>query len=157
MSLPRITFTRQRPNTLSMTLQFCAVLLLIVSSAGLSLGQFAAKDPGMRSDSSNAGQPLPGLTSDQMRYFSDGQTRFLEVESVNGTITPNAGLGPAFNSNQCFSCHAQPAIGGSSPPVNPQVGVANLNGATNIIPSFISWTAPCARRDSNSSSLRMVR
>jgi cytochrome c peroxidase len=25
------------------------------------------------------------------------------------------GLGPTFNSNSCSSCHAQPALGGSSP------------------------------------------
>jgi len=123
-------------------LQLCAVLLLIASFAGLSLGQFGAKDPGVRAGSSNAGLPLQGLNSDQMAYFTDGQNRFQEVESVTGAITPNTGLGPAFNSNQCSSCHVQPAIGGSSPPVNPQIGVANLNGATNVIPPFITLNGP---------------
>lgn len=129
-------------STIRSTVQFSSVALIIVSSAGLLLGQFEAKDPGVRTGTPNTGQPVAGLTSDQLAYFTDGQTRFLEVESVTGTITPNAGLGPAFNSNQCFSCHAQPAIGGSSPPVNPQVGVANLNGATNAIPSFITLDGP---------------
>jgi CxxC motif-containing protein (DUF1111 family) len=123
-------------------LQLSALLLLIVCSSALTQGQFSAKDPGARPGASNAGMPFQSLNSDQMAYFSDGQQRFLEVESVTGTITPNSGLGPGFNSNQCASCHAQPAIGGSSPAVNPQIGVANLNGATNVIPSFITLDGP---------------
>ena len=47
-------------------------------------------------------------------------------------------------------CHAQPAIGGSSPgqkspqnPVpNPQVALATLDGATNTVPSFITANGP---------------
>jgi hypothetical protein len=33
-------------------------------------------------------------------------------------------------------------MGGSSPATNPQVQVANLNGATNVVPSFITLTGP---------------
>jgi CxxC motif-containing protein (DUF1111 family) len=41
---------------------------------------------------------------------------FETVASVKGTITnePMPGLGPSFNSNSCVSCHAAPAVGGSS-------------------------------------------
>ena len=41
------------------------------------------------------------------------------------------GLGPRFNLDSCGGCHSQPAIGGTSPAVNPQVAVANKNGASN--------------------------
>src|SRR5262249_35896311 len=34
-------------------------------------------------------------------------------------------------------CHAQPATGGTSPSINPQIAVATKNGATNTIPRFI--------------------
>src|SRR5262249_49884858 len=38
--------------------------------------------------------------------------------SVPGT---EEGLGPRFNMTSCASCHAHPAVGGTSPAVNPQV------------------------------------
>jgi CxxC motif-containing protein (DUF1111 family) len=59
----------------------------------------------------------------------------------NHTTTPlqsGSGLGPGFNMNSCAGCHAQPAVGGSSPPINnPQARVFNLDGASNRLPSFI--------------------
>jgi len=48
-------------------------------------------------------------------FFSDGQTRFQQTEAIAN------GLGPRFNLTSCSGCHAQPAIGGSSPASNPQV------------------------------------
>jgi CxxC motif-containing protein (DUF1111 family) len=36
----------------------------------------------------------------------------------------------------------QPAVGGSSPRVNPQIAFATMNGATNTVPSFISLNGP---------------
>src|SRR5262249_55818802 len=48
-----------------------------------------------------------------------------EVASVTGSVPgTEEGLGPRFNLNSCVGCHAQPAAGGSSPSVNPQVSVA---------------------------------
>jgi CxxC motif-containing protein (DUF1111 family) len=115
-------------------------------------GQFRAHDPGPRGGSVGAGQPVAGLTPDQLRYFYDGQSRFAEIDSVSGTLPgeEGRGLGPGFNSNQCLSCHAQPASGGTSPSQNafpfvgpnPQVAVATLDGATNVVPSFITADGP---------------
>jgi CxxC motif-containing protein (DUF1111 family) len=103
-------------------------------------GQNRAHDPGARTGTPGAGNFIAGLTSSQQSYFLDGQSRFQEVESVqNGA---NNGLGPTFNSNSCSSCHAQPAIGGTSPSVNPQIAVANLDGASNTIPPFITLNGP---------------
>ena len=104
----------------------------------------AAKDPGVRAAAAGAGAPLSTLSADQLAFFQDGLTRFNAVDSVGGTITgePDAGLGPTFNSNSCGSCHAQPAIGGTSPSTNPQIAAAADSGATNSIPDFISASGP---------------
>jgi CxxC motif-containing protein (DUF1111 family) len=93
-------------------------------------------DPGVRSGPAGAGTPLKGLTADETAFFQDGQARFLEVEVV--TKGSNNGLGPRFSSNQCFSCHAQPDAGGSSPARNPLFAIASLNGAKNKVPWFIT-------------------
>jgi CxxC motif-containing protein (DUF1111 family) len=45
-------------------------------------------------------------------------------------------MGPVFNADQCFICHFQPAIGGSSPSVNPASVIAHRLGGTNVVPSF---------------------
>src|ERR1700720_1925663 len=84
-------------------------------------------DPGVRGGSAGAGTPLKGLTADETAFFTDGLTRFAEIEVVTGGKAN--GLGPRFNSNQCLSCHSQPAAGGSSPTQNPSIKVATLNGA----------------------------
>jgi CxxC motif-containing protein (DUF1111 family) len=97
-------------------------------------------DPGVRKGSSNAGQPLPRLTASELAFFNDGAARFVEVEAVTGGA--NNGLGPRFNGNQCAQCHAQPAIGGSSPATNPVVGLATLQGAKNTVPWFIYNAGP---------------
>ena len=44
--------------------------------------------------------------------------------------------------NSCSGCHAQPAIGGTSPFTNPQVAVATMDGAQNMLPSFITLHGP---------------
>jgi len=99
-----------------------------------------ATDPGVRGGTAGAGGPLPGLTADETSFFQDGLSRFLEVEAVTGGA--NNGLGPRFNSNQCASCHSQPAFGGTSPPSNPEIPVATLNGAKNTIPWFVVPNGP---------------
>jgi len=124
----------------TMILRSLSALILILAFVFVVQGQNAAKDPGPRTGSPGAGNFIAGLTSSQQAYFTDGQTRFQEVETVqNGK---NNGLGPTFNSNSCSSCHAQPAFGGTSPSVNPQIAVANLDGAANTIPSFITLNGP---------------
>ena len=45
-------------------------------------------------------------------------------------------MGPVFNADQCFICHSQPAIGGSSPAVNPANVIAHRLGGTNTVPDF---------------------
>src|ERR1700674_1332685 len=97
-------------------------------------------DPGVRGGAAGAGAPLKGLTADENDFFGDGLVRFADNEVVSGG--KNNGLGPRFNSNQCLSCHSQPASGGSSPARNPSIGVATLNGAKNVVPWFIAQNGP---------------
>jgi len=90
--------------------------------------------------SPGAGNPLNGLRADENAFFLDGQARFAEIEVV--AKGSNNGLGPRFNSNQCFSCHSQPSMGGSSPAKNPLPEVAVLDGAKNGLPWFIVPDGP---------------
>jgi CxxC motif-containing protein (DUF1111 family) len=103
----------------------------------------AASDPGVRTGTPGAGQPLAGLTTGQLGYFNQGLAAFQEVIFVqNPPPGGDAGLGPRFNSDSCVSCHAAPAVGGSSPPVNLQIAAATAMGASNHIPLFIKPNGP---------------
>src|SRR5262249_35288049 len=90
------------------------------------------------------------LGANELQFFNQASEIFAEMDSVKGTIEPGKGLGPAFNGNSCAMCHAQPAMGGSSPgstspqnpTANPQVALATLDGATNSVPSFITSSGP---------------
>jgi CxxC motif-containing protein (DUF1111 family) len=95
-----------------------------------------ARDPGVRTGAPDAGLPLPNLPSAERSYFDAGLDDFSEQEGVGD------GLGPRFNLDGCAGCHMHPAIGGSSPPVNPQVSVATAFGARNSVPSFVSLNGP---------------
>ena len=105
--------------------------------------RFAAHDPGVRSGPVPTDLKLPGLTPSEQRAFDVGLGAFQEVASVQGVIPgTEAGLGPRFNLDGCAGCHTQPAVGGSSPAINPQVEVAKKEGASNDLPPFIKsgWT-----------------
>ena len=117
----------------------CAVTLLACGCT-LTQNKPGPVDPGVRGGSPGAGGPLPSLTADETIFFQDGQSRFAEIEVVQGGS--NNGLGPRFNSNQCLSCHSQPNMGGTSPPKNPLPDVAHLNGAVNTVPWFITANGP---------------
>ena len=54
------------------------------------------------------GDPLDGLTDDQLDRFRNGKAEFQTVETVAD------GLGPVFNDVSCASCHSVPAVGGGS-------------------------------------------
>lgn len=120
----------------------CGILTVAMITFGYAVGQSRSGpvDPGVRGGTASAGGPLPGLTADETAFFLDGQTRFAEIEVVNKGA--NNGLGPRFNSNQCFSCHSQPSMGGTSPTKNPLPDVAVLDGAKNAVPWFIVSNGP---------------
>jgi CxxC motif-containing protein (DUF1111 family) len=53
------------------------------------------------------GDPLPGLSPEELDRFHRGKAVFAKV------FTPENGLGPLFNENQCSACHTGPATGGT--------------------------------------------
>jgi CxxC motif-containing protein (DUF1111 family) len=134
-----------------------SVLSLAIAALFLAGMAFAQTDPGVRGGAAGGGAPLASVSANQctgapptgptvgcdiLNFFNDGLGRFKEVDSVSGTIEAGVGLGPRFNSRSCAFCHAQPAIGGSSPSTNPQVTDATADGARNTIPSFITANGP---------------
>ncbi len=123
---------------------------------GAGTAALAQTDPGPRGGSAGAGGSFPGLTTPESDFFTAARVRFQEVDSVSGHIEPGVGLGPTFNTNSCAACHAQPAVGGTSPhPTlgiapfgnvpNPEVAMATLDrvtGGSQVVPPFVSPTGP---------------
>src|SRR5262245_42218703 len=122
---------RNRSISWLLVLGFVSLVALQVTITSQSP---AAKDPGVRTGDPGAGAPLPGLTAQQNEYFVAGKEDFEEAEEVED------GIGPRMNLDSCGGCHSQPAIGGTSPAVNPQVGFATLGHDT--VPSFLSPNGP---------------
>ena len=91
----------------------------------------AQRDPGVRGGPAAAGNPIPGLTQNELALFFEGKLRMTQLEAVCDTcsdavlgsdtgqdpnlmtLTNSSGLGARFNGDQCSVCHQQPAIGGS--------------------------------------------
>jgi mono/diheme cytochrome c family protein len=64
------------------------------------------------------------------------------IDDAPAGVINGAGLGRRFNANSCAACHSQPALGGSSPAVNPEVALATLDRARSSVPSFITVNGP---------------
>lgn len=96
----------------------------------------SAHDPGVRPGGADSGGPVAGLTAAQLEYFVAGRDAFAEAETIGD------GLGPRMNLDSCGGCHAQPAVGGSSPARNPQFAFASQDGAADLVPPFILPNGP---------------
>jgi hypothetical protein len=115
---------------------FVATILLATSAANAQTPR-QAHDPGIRSDASvGAGDPFPSLPAPLQQMFSAGQADFVQLDAVAD------GLGPRMNLNSCAGCHSNPATGGTSPKVNPQVQFYKSLPTTNSLPSFIAANGP---------------
>jgi CxxC motif-containing protein (DUF1111 family) len=119
-------------------------LLLTLSGSACSKEPEApapAHDPGVRNDGDpGAGKPYPGLSDPLQKLFAAGQDEFMKQDQVK-----DDGLGPRMNLNSCFSCHANPAVGGSSPESNLQFAFFKdklEEHKTNTLPSFITEKGP---------------
>ena len=122
-----------------------------------------AHDPGPRPlPASRIPQPIPNLEPNEMKLFQESILRLSELEGscdtcslgpqnvppvdpdpqnpfspdIDHGLVNSAGMSPTFNADQCFICHFQPVVGGSSPVPNPAIKIANRLGGTNFIPSF---------------------
>jgi CxxC motif-containing protein (DUF1111 family) len=107
-----------------------------LAAAALATTAHAQVDPGVRGGGPGAGLPFTDLTTNERSFFDTGQEDFEEAEGVG------EGMGPRFNLDGCAGCHLQPAVGGTSPAVNPQVAVATAFGAQNTVPAFITLNGP---------------
>jgi CxxC motif-containing protein (DUF1111 family) len=100
------------------------------------------RDPGVRVDPPgalpSAGGHIAGLTDNEIRFFDLGKEDFEEVEGVAD------GLGPRMNLDACGACHSQPATGGTSPALNPQVAFAKSAWPSQFpaVDSFIRENGP---------------
>jgi len=130
------------PITLLLVVAAGAAAYFPRSAKGGSLASVTATDPGPRPLPANAGGFLPSLSANEQQIEPSITTEFNRVHDVVVTSPTDGGLGPRFNSNSCASCHAYPAVGGSSPPSNPLFNVYHLNSATNTMPFFITSTGP---------------
>jgi hypothetical protein len=116
-----------------------AVALVPVLMIGALRGvgaQFRASDPGVRGGPAGAGDMIVNLSPSQRDFFNTSRGEF------EGAEEPDEGLGPRLNLDSCVGCHSQPASGGSSPAINPQVAFATALGANNVVPSFIKLHGP---------------
>jgi CxxC motif-containing protein (DUF1111 family) len=118
------------------------------------------QDPGPRPNPPSAiPDPVPGLGPNEQALFLESLLRVSELEGTCDTcaqqpqnvlpidpdprnpfsplkLVNSAGMGPVFNADQCFICHFQPQIGGSSPRINPAQVIAHRLGGTNTVPAF---------------------
>ncbi len=90
-------------SLIAVSLVATGILLLVASMASAQQKKSPPPPPPAK-----FGDPLPGLTGDQLAAFNDGLGEFSDDE------TPSSGLGPIFNRDSCIACHSAPAVGGSS-------------------------------------------
>jgi len=119
-----------------------------------------AKDPGPRPNpTSEIPKPVENLNENEAALFNESLLRVSELEGScdtcgqqppnvppidpdpNNPFSPrslvnSAGMSPVFNADQCFICHSQPLIGGSTPAHSPAETIAHRLGGTNTVPSF---------------------
>ncbi len=114
----------------------CATLVLVLQIQIASTAGGNATDPGVRGGVAGAGGPLADLTRSERALFNVGLEDFEEEEDI-----PD-GLGPRMNLDGCAGCHLQPAVGGTSPAVNPQIAFASKIGGTDKVPPFLSLNGP---------------
>ena len=148
IGMNRLIHQFRSSRVLAMGIAVGSALALVVAMSLLAAGSAAAqtasasalaptaKDPGVRGGAPGAGDPIAGLTNNEQTFFFAGLGNFEETENLAD------GLGPRFNLDSCVGCHSQPAVGGTSPAVNPEVAVATAFGANNTVPSFITANGP---------------
>jgi CxxC motif-containing protein (DUF1111 family) len=128
-----------RPATPIKKALLLAVTVLAVSLFGPNIPEaqrFRAMDPGVRGGEPGAGEPFSELTTGELEIFKVAKKEFEEPEEVAD------GIGPRMNLDSCAACHSQPASGGSSPALNPQVAFASKDGGMDSVPFFILIDGP---------------
>lgn len=83
--------------------RFLPLVLVLISGSCAGSESGRAPDP----VAGAPGEPVPGLGPSELARFRRGAALF------NKVFTPEEGLGPTFNENQCSACHTDPAPGGT--------------------------------------------
>src|SRR5262249_20589635 len=91
------------------------------------------------------GEPLAGLTPEQLASFNAGKVIFTQE------FEPESGLGPLFNANACGECHEEPAVGGSGDETETHAAVALAGGGCDLLaahggPVFPAHVTPALHR-----------
>ena len=73
------------------------------------------------------GDPLPGLTREQLADFEKGRAVFERV------FTPETGLGPLFNADACAECHEDPVTGGTGDEIELHAAVLVADGLCDLL------------------------
>lgn len=97
--------------------------LLCFSTASLCNGQPPKNPP-------QFGDPIPGLSVNELVRFEAGKEAFTEVEGVAD------GIGPVFNRNSCVACHDNQATGGGSEIFSTRIGAKKSNGPFDPLMKF---------------------
>ncbi|MFY9552725.1 MAG: di-heme oxidoredictase family protein [Thermoanaerobaculia bacterium] len=98
-----------------------AVLVVLVCAALTPVGNGSVP---------NFGEPLAGLTAEQLQRFEDGKADFEEVDTVP------QGLGPVFNDVACANCHSVAAVGGGSTILETRFGTIGADGKFDPMTEF---------------------
>ena len=149
-----------RSCALAFAILLTASLHLTAQAADFEVDGHRPHDPGPRPNPASAiPKPVPGLNNNETALFYESLLRVSELEGTCDTcaqqpqnglpvdpdpsnpfsprgLVNSAGMGPVFNADQCFICHSQPLIGGSSPRMNPAEVIAHRLGGTNVVPNF---------------------
>ncbi len=92
----------QRPALL---LSASLLLAIAACSGGDSSAAQVSPDP---QPTLQLGDPIPGLSADELASFQRGRELFRK------RFTPSQGLGPLYNATSCESCHSDPILGGGA-------------------------------------------
>lgn len=79
--------------------------------------------------SAPVGDPLPGLSAEELARFEAGRAAF------NRQFTPEDGLGPRFNENSCEACHTEPMAGGTGETIVTKATRHDAAGVCDILSS----------------------
>ena len=93
---------------------------------------FSAAALGSAAALADFGDPLPGLTAEELAKFEAGKTEFSNAEDVA------EGLGPVFNEAACVTCHTGPgtAVGGTTQRMETRFGRLRADGTFDPMPEL---------------------